>query len=395
MRVKQPIAVTVVTTVLGTTGGDRWLYVLEDEWCDRGLQVTHLHITGCRNDVGPMPPARVRVVQGSRGDRRARSDIGRVLVSMWREIRRADVVLIEPQGLSAPIAFLLAKLAGRPAAIYSQGVADLSFEIWEPNRLHRGWVRLTWRHVDAAMCVSPASVQGALRQGVARDRVAEVRTAVDVDDIRRRAPARESRTARERPLLVGCGILSERKGFDRIVLAVAELNSRHVDVDLVIVGPPGDDVERLMALVEDHGLAERVTLVTHEPDAVPYIATADAFVHAARYEPVGLALLEALALGVPVIAVDELAGGPRLVLDGGTYGRLLDAQAQPQDLADALQAHLSDPSVLRRVAIDAEAHVREEFSVGRAANISADLLCRLGERRRGLAAAPSMVAQRR
>jgi len=383
---QQPVALAVVTTVLGATGGDRWLYELEDRWADLGVEVTHLHITGSRSSEAPMPPARARVVQGSRSDRRARSDILRVLVTMWREIRRADVVLLEPQGVSAPIAFLLAKLTGRPSAIYSQGIAELSFEIWEPNKLHRALVRFMWRNVDAVMCVSPGSVRAALRQRVARDKVVEVRTAVDVDDVRRRAlgPVELSQP-RDRPLLVGCGIISTHKGFDRIVLAVSQLKQRGVVVDLLLVGPPGDDIERVTSLVESHGLADRVTFVTHGPDAVPYIARADVFVHAARYDSVGLVLLEALSLGVPVIALDEAAGGPRLVLEDGTYGRLLASEASPQEFADALQAHLDNPEELRSRAAAAATYVREDYSVPRAAEVSARLLHRLAGRRRELA----------
>ncbi len=380
---QRPVALAVVTTVLGATGGDRWLYVLEHRWADLGIEVTHLHVTGpCRSEA-PMPSERVRVVRGSRSDRRARSDALRVLTTMWREIRRADVVLLEPQGLSAPIAFLLAKLMRRPSAIYSQGVAELSFEIWEPNKLHRGLVRFMWRHVDAVMCVSPGSARAALRQGVASDKVLEVRTAVDVDDIRSRAGGPpEQPESRDHPLLVGCGTISTHKGFDRVVLAVSELRARGVVVDLMVVGPPGDDVERVLSLVESHGLAERVTFVTHGPDAVPYIARADVLVHAARYDTVTLVLLEALSLGVPVIALDEAAGGPRLVLEDGTYGRLLGPEASPGELADALQAHLDNPEELRSRAAGADTYIREDYSVSRAAEVSAGLWHRLGGRSR-------------
>jgi glycosyltransferase involved in cell wall biosynthesis len=383
---QQPVALAVVTTVLGTTGGDRWLYVLEDMWTDLGLEVTHLHITGSCRSEAPMPPARVRIVQCSRTDVRARSDIPRVLTTMWREIRRADLVLLEPQGLSAPIAFLLAKLMARRTAIYSQGIAELSFEIWEPNQLRRSLVRFMWRHVDAVMCVSPGSVRAALRQRVARDKVVEVRTAVDVDDIRRRAPDLPGPSSRDRPLLVGCGTVSAHKGFDRIVLAVSELNKRGVVVDLLVVGQHEDDAELVLSLVEAQGLSDRVTFLTHVPDAVPYIAQADVFVHAARYEPVGLVLLEALSLGVPVIALDEAAGGPRLVLKNGAYGRLLEADASPQEFADALQAHLDSPQELRSRAADSETYVRQQFSVSRAAEVSARLLRQLGGGQQELAA---------
>jgi glycosyltransferase involved in cell wall biosynthesis len=372
--------VAVITTVLGATGGDRWLFLLEDRWSALGVRVTHLHVTGAVRDVPPLPPASVRVVQGSQADKRARADMGRVVRCALREIRAADVVLLEPQGHSAPLAFFLSKLTGRPTVIYSQGIADVSFRIWEPNRLHRALVRFMWRHVDVVMGVSPASVDAALRQRVAPEKLVEVRTGVDVDAIRGRATNSANEVARgTRPLIVGCGVVSAHKGFDRTVLAVAELRDRGMAVDLVIIGPPGDDFDRVSDLVRSHDLADRVTLITREVDAVSYIAQADAFVHAARYEPVGLVLLEALCVGTPVIAVDEVAGGPRLVVKDGDYGRLLPPEASPVALADAIQQHLECPEALKTRAEAAEDYLRADFSVVRAAEVSAEVFRRLAK----------------
>lgn len=368
----------MVSTCLGATGGDRWLYVLEDQWSDLGIPVTHLYVTGAGRDEPPRPPATARVVQGSRTDRRARADLGRVVMRALREIRDADVVLLEPQGRSAPLAFALSKLTGRPAAIYSQGLADVSFKVFEPNPVLRAVARFVFRHVDGVMCVSPGSVQAALRERVAPEKIVEVRTGIDVDAIRSRAVGGAPASLRgARPLLVGCGPVSTHKGFDRTILAVAELRDRGVEVDLVVIGPPGDDFENVSGLVRSRGLADRVTFITHQVDAVSYIAQADAFVHAARYESVGLVLLEALSVGTPVIAHDEVAGGPRLVLREGRYGRLLEAEAPAETFADAIQAHLELPEDLRARARSAEAYLRSDFSVAGAAEASAGLFRRL------------------
>jgi glycosyltransferase involved in cell wall biosynthesis len=103
------------------------------------------------------------------------------------------------------------------------------------------------------------------------------------------------------------------------------------------------------------------------------MARADVFVHAARYESVGLVLLESLCLGTPVIAYDAATGGPGLVLDGGRFGRLLPAEATPRDLADAIEEHLERPEDLRERAKLAEDYLRTDFSVDQAAEVSAAL----------------------
>jgi glycosyltransferase involved in cell wall biosynthesis len=371
IRKDKPL-LAVITTVLGTTGGDRWLYVLEDRWASLGIEVNHVHATGPARTEPPMPPATARVIAGSRLEKRARADIWHVITTTLREIRRADVVLLEPQGRSAPVAFVLSKLAGRPTVIYSQGLADLSFRTFEPNRVNRAIARFVFRHVDRVMCVSPASVQAAIRERVAPEKIVEVRTGLDIDAVRRRLAdtVEPMPPDGEIPLIVGCGPVSRHKGFDRTVLAVAELKKRGRAVALTVAGPPGDDFDEVTRLVRAHDLEDRVTFVSGV-DAVPLMARADVFVHAARYESVGLVLLESLCLGTPVIAYDAETGGPRLVLDGGRYGRLLPTEATAQTLADAIEEHLEMPADLRDRAKLAEDFLSTDFSVDKAAEVSA------------------------
>jgi glycosyltransferase involved in cell wall biosynthesis len=371
-RQGQPV-LAVITTVLGTTGGDRWLYLLEDRWAGLGVGVNHVHVTDAARTEPPMPPATARVVAASRQNKRARADIWQVITTTLREIRRADVVLLEPQGRSAPVAYALSKLVRRPTVIYSQGLADLSFRTFEPNRVNRAIARFVFRRVDRVMCVSPASVQAAIREHVAPEKIVEVRTGVDIDAVRRRVvDTVESEPRGEIPLLVGCGPVSRHKGFDRTVLAVAELKQRGRTVALTVVGPPGDNFDEVQELVRTHDLQDRVTFVSGV-DVVPLMARADVYVHAARYESVGLVLLESLCLGTPVIAYDAATGGPGLVLDGGRFGRLLPAEATPQDLADAIEEHLERPEDLRERAKLAEDYLRTDFSVDQAAEVSAAL----------------------
>lgn len=173
------------------------------------------------------------------------------------------------------------------------------------------------------------------------------------------------------PLLVRCGIASAHKGSDRLVLAVSELRSRISVVNLLVVSPPGDDFERVHDLVSRVDLREQVSVMWDGVDAVPNIAAADVFVHAATCKDVNLVRLGALTLGVPLIAVNAIAGGPRLVLDDGTYGQLLHTGASPRDIADTLLKHMSDPDEFQTRASRAEGHVRQEFSVSLAAETSA------------------------
>src|SRR5690606_1075742 len=102
-----------------------------------------------------------------------------------------------------------------------------------------------------------------------------------------------------------------------------------------IVGHEGD----LEAALRAAAPPDRVTFVGHVDDAGPWLAAADVALVPSRHEAFGLAVVEALAHGTPVVATD--VDGPRAILDGGRGGTLVppgDAAA----LAAAVAAVLAD-----------------------------------------------------
>lgn len=123
----------------------------------------------------------------------------------------------------------------------------------------------------------------------------------------------------------------ERKGFDTLVRAIARL--REPDVHMLVVGavspaPYAGELDRL-------GLASRVRFVGPSGDVGYYHAAADVFALPTRYEPWGLAIVEALGSGLPVLTT-RLAGASVAVEDGRT-GRLLDDPDDVEAAAGALE----------------------------------------------------------
>ncbi len=158
--------------------------------------------------------------------------------------------------------------------------------------------------------------------------------------------------------LVGIvGRLQPWKGHDRFLRALAMLQQRGVSVHGLVVG--GDAHGRspgygrsLQRLVDELSLSNAVTFTGHVPDAVPYIAAMDVLVNASREEPFGIVLLEAMAVGTAVVAVD--GAGPSEIVEPGTTGVLVRTTDE-RALADAVAALLEDPVLRRRLA---EAGVR-------------------------------------
>lgn len=178
----------------------------------------------------------------------------------------------------------------------------------------------------------------------------EVRSREEVDRLRVRLGIPATR------LVVGIsGRLVRWKGHDRFLAAVSELVRAGHDVHALVVGGSGHGLDPgydrdLRAGARELGIEARVTLTGHVDDPFLHTQLMDVAVNASEVEPFGMALLEAMALERPVVAVD--AGGPASFIVSGRTGVLVPS-ASPDALARAVGDLLSDPQ--ERAAIGAAA----------------------------------------
>jgi glycosyltransferase involved in cell wall biosynthesis len=147
------------------------------------------------------------------------------------------------------------------------------------------------------------------------------------------------------------GRLQPWKGQDRLLHAQALLRERGHNVHTLIIGGAAYGfsagyAESLRPLVARLGLGDAVTLTGQVPDAGPYIERMDILLNASDPEPFGIVLLEGMARGVAVVAVDS--GGPAEFIEHGQTG-VLARSGEPGALADALETLLISPQ--KRAAI--------------------------------------------
>ncbi len=153
------------------------------------------------------------------------------------------------------------------------------------------------------------------------------------------------------PIVGLVGRLQAWKGQDRLLEAQALLRERGHVFHLVIVG--GDSwglspeyAGSLAPLVSRLGLDQAVTMTGEVPDAGPYIEQMDVLVNASDPEPFGIVLLEGMARGVAVVAVDS--GGPGEFVEDRKTG-MLARSGEPSALADALEPLLVSPDLRREL----------------------------------------------
>ncbi len=160
-------------------------------------------------------------------------------------------------------------------------------------------------------------------------------------------------------VLLAVSRLEPQKGLDVAIEALARVRERHPDAVLVVLGL-GSQEASLRALAVSRGVSEAVHLAGSVGDVAGWLRRAELFVHPARWEGFGLALLEAMIAGLPIVA-SSVSSIPEIVNDGSTG--LLVPPDDPARLAAAISRLLDDPVTARSYGEAGRERGRTSFSV--------------------------------
>ena len=157
--------------------------------------------------------------------------------------------------------------------------------------------------------------------------------------------------------IVAHGRFVHKKGFDLLLHSFSRVADDHMRLHIA-----GDGVERrrLMALAERLNLGDRVSFAGWQDDIRSFLLQGDLFVLPSRYEPFGIAVLEAMACGVPIIATN--CHGPVEILEEGSAW-LCDADEDA--LTGALEMAISDPDGRQQRAQTAWTSFRERYAANK------------------------------
>jgi glycosyltransferase involved in cell wall biosynthesis len=187
-----------------------------------------------------------------------------------------------------------------------------------------------------------------------------VSVSVDPEDAR---VAREELGLDDGALLIAhVGNIRPGKGHDNLIEAVADLSSRRSDFMVVSIGVEKyeGDLERVRSKADQLGLSERIRFLGRRPDALSFVAAADLFVNPSEVEGLPVAVLEAMALRIPVVAT--AAGGVPAIVRGGETGSLVEA-SDPLALAKAMDQLLDDRSLASELAAAAGELIDSDYSL--------------------------------
>jgi glycosyltransferase involved in cell wall biosynthesis len=206
-----------------------------------------------------------------------------------------------------------------------------------------------WRRVERAIALSTPVRDRLLAVGVAAERITILPPAVDLEmlDPLPPWPAAVPMRANGSRFVVCVAALTPEKGIDVLLEAAARLHATHPAVQWLVLGD-GPQEDALLARCRALELGDVVTLAGHveHPEAV--VARAQILVQPSRSEGFGSSVLDALALGVPVVASDT-GGLPESLAAGGG---ILVPPGDPGALARGVASILDDPRLHERLSGD-------------------------------------------
>jgi len=270
-----------------------------------------------------------------------------------------------------PKASVLGYLAARRARVpFVAWVRGWTGETWRV-RLYEAVHRMVLRRADLVVAVSQSLANRCERVGVKRERLRVIPNAVETDGLTGVPPVdlrAELGVPPGCPLVLSVGRLSAEKGHRYLVEAAHLVTAERPDTHFVVLGD-GRERTRLEGKARRLGLNGRFVFPGFRADARQLMTQADVLALPSLTEGLPNVVLEAFAVGVPVVAT-AVGGVPELVRDG--ENGWLVPRADAAGLASALAAALADPGERARRGAAGQALVAAHYTFAAQAAQTAD-----------------------
>ena len=350
-----------VSSARALGGGERHLAGLLDGLALRGHEVYAAlsHSSPLRAELKKVPDSNVvRLPLRNALDAPSAIRLARFLRARRIEIVHAHLAR------DYPLAALASRLAPGSKLFITRHV------LFPLGRIHS----LTLRRAARIIAVSDAVARTLrARRLFPPDKIRTVHNGIDLERFERsarefnRIEFRRSTGTTARLVVGTIGELSGVKGQEDFVRAAAlVVRTLGDEAGFLVVGEDASrDGHRRAAiekLIDELNLGERVRLLGHLEDVAPVLHALDLYVSASRSEAFGLALVEAMACGLPVLAT--ATEGAREIVEEGATGRLVGV-GDVEALAESIVALLRNPSERERLGANARLAARQRFSLAR------------------------------
>lgn len=289
--------------------------------------------------------------------------------------------LIHTHGVRANLVGRIAnKLEGTPSRLITtvHSILALDYPVAWKRWLFGKLEGVTRRYVDHFILVSHAMEREFRQAGIGSDRISVIHNAIELPEEKPvrsgHSPLREELGLPQDTVLVGTvARLHPVKGHVYLMQAIRELSQQYPDVHYVWVGG-GEIRGELEEQVRQAGLRGVIHFLGVRKDVPELLPQLDLFVLPSISEGLSVAILEAMAAGVPVVAT-AVGGSPEILADQ-VDGLLVPAKA-PWALAQAISNALAHPERMRKMGRAGQEKVYREFSTERLLKQTTDVYKRI------------------
>lgn len=307
-------AMKIVFVIPDMPGGgtERVVALLANEYCRRGIEVAILLFAG--HETAYPLDERIEIV--SVGNPSG----GRIAARIDR-LRRMRRYYAGNKGCQI-WAFSVMGAVFSVIAAWGQKHFFLVSERNDPNKYDHQKIRnLAYRFADVIVCQTPDAVSQFPK--AIRRKAVVIPNPIDIGGLQPHEGEREKR-------IVAVGRLGAQKNHKLLIRAFAGFVRNHAEYTLEIYGK-GELEEELRTLAQSLGIEQSVHLRGFSGRVKEEINSAAMYVLSSDYEGISNSMLEAIALGIPVIATDCPIGGSRMYIEDGVNGLLV-----PVGEADAM-----------------------------------------------------------
>ena len=288
--------------------------------------------------------------------------LGVEILKHWRRKKRKGkdwlITSQDPFELGA-VGYMLARKFRIP--LHLQIHTDMWSDMWKKghllNRPRFVLAVFLLKHSDGVRVVSERVKRRVLSLGIPEERITKIPIYVDIKHFLEAKPAFDLH--RSYPnfsrIVLSIGRLQLEKNYHTLIRAFARLKKGHDNTLLLIVGN-GPERERLLFLARSLGLEDNVKILPWARDVATYYKTCDVYVQPSTYEGWGLAVIEAMASGTPVVMTDVGCAG-EVVLSERTG--LVVPPGNEEALAQAMSRLLDDRSFARILSTNGSLEVKK------------------------------------
>lgn len=284
------------------------------------------------------------------------------IIEAYKLLKKRTFALVHTHGYRADVLGIsLSRLMGLAVVSTCHGFISNDINLKLYNKLDR----FVLRYADKIMAVSEGIKKDLMSNGLKESKIALVQNAVEQNGNKElfsqnRKAKRQLFNIQNKDFVVGyIGRLSEEKGVKYLLEAISMLRGLDLPIRTIIIGD-GPQRKELEEVAKKTSILDRTHFTGFQSDIESWLPAMDLFVLPSLTEGTPLALLEAMAEGIPVVA--SAVGGVPQVVQTGKNG-ILVSPGKPEEIKNAIRLLFKDEALRNSFSREAEMTINLKYDV--------------------------------